>query len=156
MVTTMMVFNLNMIGSRMREARIAQGYSQLDLAEAVGASQQSIAKIERGGTRNSKYFHSICKALNISYEWLVKGDEQETHEQTYNVDDEQFIKLGKEALTEAINSVKHIYLRQGKRIEFDVQMVERAFEIALRGKITGDYLTSALALHENIDLKKGA
>lgn len=52
-------------GSRIRQAREAQGLSQSDLAEMVKTTQQTIDRIERGKTTHSRSTPAILRALGL-------------------------------------------------------------------------------------------
>lgn len=64
---------MSTIGSRIREARTALGWSQVQLAEEVGVSQSSIGNIESGLRQRPRELVSIAKALRVSPEWLETG-----------------------------------------------------------------------------------
>lgn len=53
------------IGQKISYLRKQKGWSQLELAERVGISQQSIQWIESGKTDKTKYFLKIAMALNV-------------------------------------------------------------------------------------------
>ncbi|WP_298967691.1 helix-turn-helix transcriptional regulator [uncultured Methylobacterium sp.] len=48
-----------------REARVARGWSQEDLAKAVGIAQSTIDRIESGATRRSRAMPELAAALGI-------------------------------------------------------------------------------------------
>ena len=61
-------------GSRVKDERVARGWSQAELAKRAGVSQQLIGKIELGAAQDSKYLLQIARALEgISPEWLRLG-----------------------------------------------------------------------------------
>ena len=51
-------------GNAVRAARKAAHLSQVDLAKAVGMAQQTIAAIEQGRTKWTKFLPQIARALN--------------------------------------------------------------------------------------------
>jgi transcriptional regulator with XRE-family HTH domain len=55
-------------GERIRQAREAKGWSQADLAQAVGISQAAIQKIESGETLRTRFIQDIERALDIANE----------------------------------------------------------------------------------------
>lgn len=61
------------IGDQVRLAREAKGWSQSELAEKIGANQQTIGKIETGKIKRSSYLGLIERALGID---LHKKDTQ--------------------------------------------------------------------------------
>lgn len=58
-----------MDGAEVRRLREARRWSQADLAERVGTTQQSIARIERGETLHSRYFGRIRDAFTSQKAW---------------------------------------------------------------------------------------
>ncbi len=64
-----------MPNERMKEARRTRGYSQDDLARAVGVSRQTINMIERGDYNPTlKLCIQICKCLGKSLDELFWED----------------------------------------------------------------------------------
>lgn len=53
------------------------GLSQAQLGEKIGLSQQSVAKIENGETRQPRKIKEIANALNVSQKWLQLGIEED-------------------------------------------------------------------------------
>ena len=79
------------IGSRIRLTRLSLDLNQEDLAELVGISASFIGAIER--TEKSATidtFDSICEALGVSWDYLMKG--------TVNRCDQQNCPLFKDAV----------------------------------------------------------
>ena len=60
-------------GQRLRQARMARGYSQVTLAEATDVSQGLISKIERGDQANSTHVLIFSTELRINPIWLQTG-----------------------------------------------------------------------------------
>lgn len=58
------------LGERIARRRNEMGLSQRDLAEAVDMSQQGIASIERGESKNPGKLFEIAQALEVSADWL--------------------------------------------------------------------------------------
>lgn len=54
------------VGKRVREAREARDWSQKDLADAIGVRQNTIATIETGKTKKSRWVPDIERVLEIS------------------------------------------------------------------------------------------
>ena len=61
---------------RLRFARERKGWTQDELARAVGTSQQVINKIEKGKTKKPRGIEAIAKALDVSPAWLQFGIEE--------------------------------------------------------------------------------
>jgi phage repressor protein C with HTH and peptisase S24 domain len=64
---------------RIREARLAKGWSQEFLARQVGVSQPAIVNIERGWTARSKFLSRIARVLEIELTDLDEGLAEITH-----------------------------------------------------------------------------
>lgn len=54
------------IGSRIKEARSALGWSQVQLADEAGVTQSAIGNIESGLRQRPRELVSIAKALRVS------------------------------------------------------------------------------------------
>lgn len=65
--------NTETLMSRVRQARMAKGLSQQQIAEAVGMSQPSYYKIENGKTQRSGYINDIARVLGVDVDWLING-----------------------------------------------------------------------------------
>lgn len=63
-----------LVGANIREARLAAGMTQEDLAERSGFSQQYISGLERG-KRNPTIvsLYELAQALGVSHEQLVEA-----------------------------------------------------------------------------------
>lgn len=66
--------NTETLMSRVRQARMAKGLSQQQIAEAVGMSQPNYYKIENGKTQRSGYINDIARVLGVDVDWLIGGD----------------------------------------------------------------------------------
>ncbi len=64
---------MNLIGSRVKEARLAKRMSQQELARRVGVSQGAIAQQEKSVTAKSKFLPEIAKIVGVSIDWLLFG-----------------------------------------------------------------------------------
>ena len=53
-------------GSNLYKARMAAGFSQNDLANAIGCKQPNISYYEKDGYPTAEKLIKICKALNIT------------------------------------------------------------------------------------------
>lgn len=131
------------IGSRIASARRKMDLSQLALGEKVGTTQQAIQKIESGDIAHSRYLEPIAVALGVSYNWVVKG----VASPGSAADSEEYVISANEALNDAINSFKAISVQKGVDMSgFDFKLLKTAFDVSLRGKLTGDYVTAALRM----------
>lgn len=68
---------MNTLGERVKAVRIQRGLTQKELADLVGASQNSITKIENGG--NTTLTAKIARALGVDPSWLDFGDAAQTN-----------------------------------------------------------------------------
>jgi phage repressor protein C with HTH and peptisase S24 domain len=59
------------LGRRVRDARIALGMSQDDLAEAAGTTQTTIEKIENGKSTRSRFLPAVFSVLRLPLDDLV-------------------------------------------------------------------------------------
>lgn len=138
----------NSLGGRLRHARREAGLKQKELADKVGASQQMITKLEGQQVANSKYLLKISQALDVPYEWLMFGKDITVKPSIQTVDHDELIKFAVDTLTEVLCSIEKIYNLKGIEPNVDLNLIERAFCTTMRGKLTGDYLTSLLTLLE--------
>jgi len=60
-------------GERIKLARKRKGWTQRDLAEAVGCSQQTVVDIESQEAPRSRFLAAIVRALDESLEWIESG-----------------------------------------------------------------------------------
>lgn len=63
------------LAERLKIGREKAGMSQAQLAEKIGLSQQSVAKIENGETLQPRKIKEIAKVLGVSQKWLQLGIE---------------------------------------------------------------------------------
>lgn len=73
-------FDLNTLGGRIAYARKALDLTQSDLAKRAGLGQSSIALLESGSTKMPKRALELAKALQVSVEWLIHGENVELAE----------------------------------------------------------------------------
>lgn len=63
-------------GERLQAARIAAGYTQAGLAEAVGVTQQAISNWEKGkGSPKDKHRVLLARILHVTAQHLFPYDE---------------------------------------------------------------------------------
>lgn len=64
------------IGARVKQARLAAGLSQEQLAREIGVSVFTVSRLERGTTKSIKVatLYKLCKALNVQPEQIVGND----------------------------------------------------------------------------------
>ncbi len=61
------------ISERVKNKRINLGLTQVELAEAVGTTQQSIEQLESGKTKRPRFLPELASALQYSVDWLITG-----------------------------------------------------------------------------------
>ena len=66
------------IGKRIKKIRKSKKLTQYDLADKVGTTPCSIINWEKGKWYMSIYYFSkLCKALDVSADYILYGEEQE-------------------------------------------------------------------------------
>ena len=69
-----MGLDYNVIGSRIKEARIAKNMTQEDLAEQIDISVAFLSRVERGNSHiNLKRLNQICDILDVSEGYILNG-----------------------------------------------------------------------------------
>lgn len=84
---------VNTLAERLKSAREKLGLSQAQLAEMVGLSQQSVAKIENGDTLQPRKIKEIAKALQVSQKWLLLGVEENGKLSSYVIEEAEEARL---------------------------------------------------------------
>jgi transcriptional regulator with XRE-family HTH domain len=69
----------NGLGARIKEARIAAGLKQTELAVKIDVTQATIANYERGKTvpPSLRRLRSLSDALGVDLLWLLEGEKEE-------------------------------------------------------------------------------
>ena len=62
------------VGNRVKQIRMAAGYSLEDLAETCGLTVVEISRIEDGAEIDMQHLRRIAPALRISVESLIEGN----------------------------------------------------------------------------------
>jgi phage repressor protein C with HTH and peptisase S24 domain len=62
------------VGTRIKKAREALGMTQVNLARAVGVSQQAVMELESGRAKGTKHTAKFARALGQDPLWLETGD----------------------------------------------------------------------------------
>ena len=63
-------------GKRLKQARLAKGYTQAEIAAKLGIPQQNYQRYESGKfDLKMSSIYNICKALDISADWLIGLEE---------------------------------------------------------------------------------
>ena len=69
-----MALDYNIIGKRIKQARLAKNYTQEELAEKVDISVAFLSRVERGNSHiNLKRLNQICTLLDVSEGYILNG-----------------------------------------------------------------------------------
>ncbi len=69
-----MAIDYNLIGERLKKARLAKGLTQENLAESLNISIAYLSRIETGTTKiNLKRLSEICQLLSVSEAEILSG-----------------------------------------------------------------------------------
>lgn len=69
-----MALDYNVIGSRIKQARLAKNMTQEDLADKIDISVAFLSRVERGNSHiNLKRLNQICGLLDVSEGYLLNG-----------------------------------------------------------------------------------
>ena len=76
-----MAIDYNLIGSRLKKARLAKRLTQEDLAEQVDVSVAFLSRIERGSSHiNLKRLTQLCRLLDVSEGYILNGSSNNSNE----------------------------------------------------------------------------
>lgn len=79
------------IQSRLKEARIAAGLTQAQLAELVGMRQPTYSQLERGLSKSSTLLPQIAFVLGVQPHWLATGDGPRDEASLLDIDERELI-----------------------------------------------------------------
>ena len=69
-----MAIDYSVIGSRIKQARLAKNMTQEDLADKIDISVAFLSRVERGNSHiNLKRLNEICGLLDVSEGYLLNG-----------------------------------------------------------------------------------
>ena len=69
-----MAIDYNVIGSRIKQARLAKNMTQEDLADKIDISVAFLSRVERGNSHiNLKRLNQLCGLLDVSEGYLLNG-----------------------------------------------------------------------------------
>ena len=69
-----MALDYSVIGSRIKQARLAKNMTQDDLADQIDISVAFLSRVERGNSRvNLKRLNQLCDLLDVSEGYLLNG-----------------------------------------------------------------------------------
>jgi len=85
-----MAIDYNVIGQRIKRARIAKNYTQEDLAEQIDISVAFLSRVERGNSHiNLKRLNQLCGLLDVTEGYILNGASSSSS----NYLDEEFAEL---------------------------------------------------------------
>ncbi|MGO1118663.1 helix-turn-helix domain-containing protein [Rhodovibrionaceae bacterium A322] len=94
------------IGRRIKERRIAAGFSQAALAEKLGITFQQVQKYESGANRvGGSRLWDISKAINTPVTYFFEGLDSPNKVKTVEAEKEQPLSRQSLELARAINSI---------------------------------------------------
>src|SRR5579871_2790542 len=100
------------IGARIKDAREDQGWTQDQLAEAVGVSRSAVAQWETGRAGQvTANLTRVAAALGIGVEYLMYGRDPRAAGQAYSGDELAILRLYRECLPED----RQLLLRTARR-----------------------------------------
>lgn len=101
-------------GESIRAAREARGWSQAKLADAVGTTQQTIDRIEKGQTDYSRYLDRIFDALEIvrpaSAEEIAQAVARSENEAARNRDAKTLLDPGQSKPSLSYEQIREVFL----------------------------------------------
>ncbi len=101
------------IGERIRETRHKRGWTQDDLAEAVGVSRSAVAQWETGRAGQlTPNLTRIASELGVGVEFLMFGSDKRSPMQTATGDELAMLRLYRECAPED----RQILLRTARRL----------------------------------------
>ncbi len=69
-----MAIDYNVIGQRIKRARLAKNYTQEDLAEKIDISVAFLSRVERGNSHiNLKRLNQLCGLLDVTEGYILNG-----------------------------------------------------------------------------------
>ncbi|MCI8443992.1 MAG: helix-turn-helix transcriptional regulator [Clostridia bacterium] len=69
-----MALDYNVIGQRIKHARLAKNLTQEDLAEKIDISVAFLSRVERGNSHiNLKRLNQLCRLLDVSEGYILNG-----------------------------------------------------------------------------------
>ena len=69
-----MAIDYSVIGSRIKQARLAKNMTQEDLADKIDISVAFLSRVERGNSHiNLKRLNQLCDLLDVSEGYLLSG-----------------------------------------------------------------------------------
>ncbi|QOW46477.1 MULTISPECIES: S24 family peptidase [Acinetobacter] len=95
------------VGDRVRQCRKQKGWSQIKLAKEAQVTQATISHIENNSSDQSKFLPQLAKALSVSVDFLLSGQEYIDRKKG-NLDDFIVVNGGKKG--QAPNSDEYVLI----------------------------------------------
>ena len=74
-----MAIDYSVIGSRIKQARLAKNMTQEDLADKIDISVAFLSRVERGNSHiNLKRLQQLCSILDVSEGYLLSGTSEDS------------------------------------------------------------------------------
>ncbi len=132
------------VGQRIKEWRLIRGYTQKDLANKVGITNQGIYEYEQGRAAVSlEMLDEIAKVLSISIIDLLPESDEEVEEKLSNLI-EEYKKIESRELRDMLNKSLfegiHVYrekVRKEKKIEVARNLVKEGISVDIILQTTG-------------------
>lgn len=115
------------INERMFEIMEKKGIKQTTLAEALETKQPTINKWKtRGTTPPMEYLPQICAVLDVSWEYLITGENRTPH---YTADERSIIEeyrncndIGKGRIREYVQEMRKLHPEQNRESETETKI----------------------------------
>lgn len=92
-----MALDYNVIGQRIKQARLAKNYTQEALAEKIDISVAFLSRVERGNSHvNLKRLNQLCSLLDVTEGYVLNGASSNSQ----NYLDQEFAELLKSCSSE--------------------------------------------------------
>ena len=75
-------------GFRLKQLRETRGWSQADVAQAIGITRTAYVKYETGASKPVRKLHELAKLFNVSYDYLLGNDTASKASEPELADDE--------------------------------------------------------------------
>ena len=118
-----------------------------ELANAINSSPSYISQLKNGSGNKSmgdKYARNIEVAIKKPHGWMDKDHDSDPFSHFDSNNTEQLVEIGLDALNEAFDKVEKVCAKNGKPV--DKELLMKAFNVCLRGRATGDYVTPILKI----------
>lgn len=104
-------------GERLKERRQKYGFSQLELAQKIGANKNTIQRYESGELPKGNFIIAIAEVLECSIDWLLRGVEFKPDPKTDELSSK--LTLDTDLLLSIIQSLENGLHRRGLVLDPD-------------------------------------